>query len=90
MRFSWKAGIYPLVVAGWGGLCVYAGRLADVSLRDWRALLVLAGLLAGFFALLWLGPQDRELQYAVAKLECGMTGSDDEGPGVRAPGPRQE
>jgi len=78
MRYSWKAGIYPFVAAGYGGAGVYAGSLRDVPMRDWHSLLALVLLLAGFFALLALGPRDKELEYAARRLECGMTGADEE------------
>lgn len=59
MRKNWQANVYPLIVSGFGGACVYGGHLGELTMRDWRSLLVLAGMLAGFFGLLWLGPQDR-------------------------------
>ncbi len=80
MRRTWKPGIYPLVVAGYGAVCVYAGSIGGVSMRDWRSLLTLLGMLAGFLGLLWLGPRDRMLEYDARNLDCGMGVVDDETP----------
>jgi hypothetical protein len=72
MRKSWKSAIYPLVVPSFAAVCVYAGILGDVSVRDWRSLLSLVGMLVGFFALLWLGPRDHAEVCPTCSVDCGM------------------
>lgn len=47
-----------LALTGWGALCFSSGLYGDVSLRDPVALLLFAGMLGGWLALLfWDGPR---------------------------------